>query len=74
MSSEEKIYKELAEIRRKILLGIMHKASISVEYQKDKPEEVYKTVSFISDKTKWDYCGIASKEDLIKLELLEKLL
>lgn len=74
MITEEKIYKELAEIRGRMLLGVMHKAYLATEYQKEKPEELHKTVSFICDKTKWDYCGISSKEDLIKLELLEKLI
>lgn len=74
MDTTEKIYKELAEIRGRMLTGILHKAYLATEYQKEKPEDLYKTVSFISDKSKWDYCGISSKEDLIKLELLEKLL
>ncbi len=70
----EKIYKELSEIRGRIITGLMHKAYTATEYQKEKPEELHKTVSYISDKTKWEYCGISCKEDLIKLELLEELI
>ena len=74
MITEEKIYKELSEIRGRIIVGLMHKAYLATEYQKEKPEDLHQTVSYISDKTKWDYCGISSKEDLIKLELLDKLI
>lgn len=71
---EEKIYKHIAEIRGRIIQGLMYKAQISVDYHCEQLDEVYKTVTFISDKKKWDYCGIASEKDLIKLELLESLI
>lgn len=71
---EEKIYKQIAEIRGRIIQGLMYKAKISVDYHCEQLDEVYKTVNFISDKDKWDYCGISNKEDLIKLEVLENLI
>lgn len=71
---EEKIYKELAEIRGRLISGIIRKAVNSAEYHKEKIEELNKTVSYICDKNMWDYCSILGKEDLIKLELLEDLI
>lgn len=71
---EEKIYKQIAEIRGRIILSLMYKAQISVDYHCEQLDEVYKTVGFIANKGTWDYCGISSKEDLIKLELLENLI
>lgn len=70
---EEKIYKQIAEIRGRIIQGLMNRAQISVDYHCEQLDEVYKTVGFIANKDKWDYCGISNKEDLIKLELLESL-
>jgi len=40
-------------------------------FDRDKETETYYQLSVIS---KWDYCGIASQKDIIKLELLEKLI
>lgn len=71
---EEKIYKEISEIRGRIIRSIMHRAHLTTEYHKENTEELNKTVAYISDKNKWDYCGILSKVDLAKLELLEKLI
>lgn len=71
---EEKIYKQIAEIRGRIIVNLMYKASVSEEYHRNNQEELNKTVHYIANKDKWDYCGIFSKEDLIKLELLESLL
>lgn len=71
---EEKIYKQIAEIRGRIILSLMYKAQISVDYHCEQLEEIYKTVGFIANKDKWSYCGIVSEKDLIKLELLESLI
>jgi CRISPR/Cas system-associated endonuclease/helicase Cas3 len=70
---EEKIYKQISEIQGRILRGIMHRAYLSQEYHKENPEELNKTIEYIANKDKWDYCGISNKEDLIKLELLNSL-
>lgn len=70
---ENKVYKEIANIRGRIILGILHRANISEEYHKENIDECYKSIQMIGNKDRWDYCGISNKEDLIKLELLEKL-
>ncbi len=68
---ESKAYRLLAEIREKMLSRIIFEAKNHVEYKKDKPEDSQKFMEYISDASKWDYCGLLSKEDKAILEVLE---
>ena len=71
---ELKIYKQLAEIRIRIINMIMHKCRNKVDYpelSKENPLELY---GYIADSKRWDYCGILNESDRIILETLENLL
>lgn len=71
---EAKAYKRLYELYKSTLLGIIMRAKNSVEYHKDKPEEVLTTMSYIADERQWDYFGIEDKTTTKIIDELEKCL
>ena len=72
---ELKAYKQLAEIRGRLLEAIIFKCkNISSEYFDDKPERHTELIKFISDSSKWEYCGLLKDKDKSVLETLEYLL
>jgi len=71
---ELKAYKLLAELQGRLLARIKDKIRNKVEYCKDKPDEIFELMEYISNPAKWDYCGLLSKEDKAVLETIEFLL
>lgn len=71
---ELKAYKILYETYLRMFMRIRTTACNCVEYRKDKPEEVFKEMEYISNPDKWDYCGILNKQDKAVLETLQYLL
>lgn len=71
---KEKAYKRLAEIRGGMLMGLLQRARTHVEYNKEKPEEIFQFVEYLSKPEKWDYCGMLNATAKAEMELLEYLL
>lgn len=71
---EAKAYKRLYELYRGTLLRIIHNARNSVEYLKNKPDEMTNMMACIADEKRWDSCGIESNTDTKIIDELEKCL
>jgi hypothetical protein len=71
---EAKAYKRLYELYKSTLLNIIHQARSAVDYKLENQKEMNEMMIFISDKHKWDACGIESKSNSHIIDELEKCL